>query len=126
MSEPSSTFGEPEEWHFDYPWEILKTAYWIWAMSDFKYLPHPDEVMAYPREWITDMKLMMNISGHQTNTRPEQKLVDDLVANEKMREISDMSKYQESGDDPDKPKKKRRNKTILLGVGPAAGQNAGQ
>lgn len=119
MSSGPDTFGEPEEWHFDYPWEILKTAYWIWAMSDFKYLPHPDEVMAYPREWITDMKLMMNISGHQSNTRPEQRLVDDLVANEKMQEISDMSKYA----DGEAPKKKRRNKTVFLGAGPAAGQN---
>lgn len=113
MESPSDSFGEPEEWHLDYPWDILQTGYWLWAMSGYQTLPHPDDVMRYPKDWITDMKLMRNIAGHQTNQRPEQKLIDDVVAKEKILAESDMSKYIDGQEE--QPKKKRRgNKPIFL------------
>lgn len=63
----SHVYGEPEEWEFDYPFEVIQTAFWLWAMSDFHRLPTQDEVLSYDPRYISDMKLAHTIYSHQGN-----------------------------------------------------------
>lgn len=66
-SDKSGSFGEPDFWRFDYPFDILQTAFWLWAMSGFQRLPTQDEVMAYDERYLSDIKLMYQIYSHQGN-----------------------------------------------------------
>lgn len=63
-------YGEPDEWEFDYPFNFLQIAYWLWAMSDYKHLPSQDEVARYDPRYISDIRLMVQISSHQRNNSP--------------------------------------------------------
>lgn len=50
-------FGLPEEWDYDYPFEMVKTGFWLWAASKFQRLPTQDEIGKYDPRWISDMQL---------------------------------------------------------------------
>lgn len=73
-------YGEPDEWEFDYPWEFLQVAYWLWHMSDYKHLPTPEEVAKYDPRYISDMKLMVQIGMHQRNSSPLMRMLDQWQA----------------------------------------------
>ncbi len=60
-------YGEPDEWHFDFPWDEVQIGFWLWVMSDFKHLPTQQEVQQYDPRWISDMKLAYKIYSHQGN-----------------------------------------------------------
>jgi len=73
-------FGEPEEWAFDYPWEIVRTGFWLWKMSGFQRLYTQDEVMVYDPKWIGDMSLAYTIYSHKSNTSPIMALYEQWIA----------------------------------------------
>jgi hypothetical protein len=60
-------YGEPDEWQFDYSWDILQNAFWLWSMSGFQRLPTQEEVMNYDPRYISDIRLMHMIYSHQGN-----------------------------------------------------------
>jgi hypothetical protein len=73
------TFGEPDKWEFDYPWDIVQTGFWLWAMSGFQKLPTQDEVQAYDPRFISDMRLAHLIYSHQGNSSPLMKLFENWM-----------------------------------------------
>lgn len=77
---PSQTFGEPDEWEFDYTWEVVQTAFWLWAMSGFQRLPTQNEVMEYDPRYISDMRLAHQIYSHQGNQSAPMKLFEQWQA----------------------------------------------
>lgn len=78
-------YGEPEEWEFDYPFEIVQTAFWLWSMSEFQRLPTQDEVMAYDARYISDMKLAHTIYSHQGNKSAVMQQYEQLQAQQDLR-----------------------------------------
>ena len=76
----NKTYGEPDEWEFDYPWEIIQTAFWLWAMSGFQYLPRQDEVMAYDPRFISDIRLAHMIYSHQGNKSAPMRMLEQWEA----------------------------------------------
>lgn len=77
MSQTSDkVYGEPDSWTFDYPYDFLQTAFWMWFMGDFKRLPTQDEVYAYDPRYISDMRLMYHIYAHQSNHDPIMNMYD--------------------------------------------------
>lgn len=79
-SSGNTTFGEPDEWQFDYPWDVIQTAFWLWSMSDFKYLPNQDEVLAYDRRYLSDIRMAYTIYSHQGNNSPVMQIFEQLSA----------------------------------------------
>lgn len=80
-STKGSSYGEPEEWQFDYPWDTIQTAFWLWAMSGFQRLPIQEEVMAYDSRYISDMQLAYQIYSHQTNDNAIMRLYEEYNSN---------------------------------------------
>ncbi len=78
----TEVYGEPEKWEFDYPFDFVKLAFWLWKMSDFRHLPSQDEVAKYSSAYISDMKLAQWLYSHQGTENPMQKMVDDAVSKE--------------------------------------------
>lgn len=76
----SKTFGEPDEWEFDYPWEVVQTAFWLWSMSGFQRLPTQDEVMSYDPRFVSDLRLAHQIYAHQGNTSVPMRLFENWEA----------------------------------------------
>lgn len=74
------TFGEPEEWEFDYPWDVVQTSFWLWAMSGFQRLPTQTEVMEYDPRYISDMRLAHQIYSHQGNQSAPMRLFEQWQA----------------------------------------------
>lgn len=72
----SQSFGEPEQWEFDYPWEVVKTAFWLWSMSGFQRLPTQEEVKQYDPRYLSDIKLAYQIYSHQNNESAPMKLLE--------------------------------------------------
>ena len=81
-SSGNTTFGEPEEWSFDYSWEVIQTGFWLWAMSDFKHLPTQDEILRYDKRYLSDIRLAYTIYSHQGNNSPIMQIFEQLTANE--------------------------------------------
>jgi hypothetical protein len=73
-------YGEPDEWEFDYPFDFLQIAYWLWAMSDYKHLPSQDDIAKYDPRYISDMRLMVQISSHQRNNSPLMRMFENWQA----------------------------------------------
>ncbi|RMG84828.1 MAG: hypothetical protein D6712_10590 [Chloroflexi bacterium] len=82
-------YGEPESWEFDYQWDILKIAFWLWYMSGFQRLPTQKEVMEYDPRYISDMELMWQIYAHQHNDSLQMKMLDEFEAKRRMAGASD-------------------------------------
>lgn len=82
MAQPGQdAYGEPEQWEFDYPWDnMVKTGFWLWAMSGFKELKTQDEIMAYDPRWIGDMHLAYTLYSHQKNQSAVMKLFENYMA----------------------------------------------
>lgn len=76
----SQVYGEPEEWEFDYPWQIVQTAFWLWSMSGFQRLPLQSEVMSYDPRYISDLKLAHQIYSHQGNQSAPMRLFEQWQA----------------------------------------------
>lgn len=73
-------YGEPDEWEFEYTWEVIQIAFWLWAMSGFKYLPNQEEVLRYDPRYISDIKLAHTIYAHQANNSFEMKMYEQWMA----------------------------------------------
>lgn len=69
-------FGEPDEWEFDYPWEVIKDSMWLWSMSGFQHLYNQDEIMAFDPRYISDMRLAYRLYSHQGNQTAPMKLLE--------------------------------------------------
>jgi hypothetical protein len=66
----------PEEYQFDWPFDIIKVAWWLWAMSDFQRLPTQDEIMLYDARYISDMQLASEIYAYTHNQHPLMRAVE--------------------------------------------------
>lgn len=71
---------------------MVKTGFWIWAMSDFQRMPSQDEVAQYDPRWISDMKLMMQLYSFQTNSTSVMKVFEEQLAKEEAIRIRQSSK----------------------------------
>lgn len=76
----NKVYGEPDEWEFEYPWEVIQIAFWLWAMSGFKHLPNQEDVLKYDPRYISDVKLAHMIYSHQGNNSFEMKLYEQWAA----------------------------------------------
>lgn len=76
----NQTYGEPEKWEFDYPWQVVQTAFWLWSMSSFQRLPIQDEVLQYDPRYISDLRLAHQIYSHQGNQSAPMKLFEQWEA----------------------------------------------
>ncbi len=69
-SSQQDAFGLPDEWDYDYPFELVKTGFWLWAASKFQRLPTQQEVKAYDPRWISDMQLAYTMYSFYRNDSP--------------------------------------------------------
>ncbi len=74
------TFGEPDEWEFDYPWRRVKIGFWLWSMSGFQTLPTQDDVSRYDERWVSDMQLAKTLYDFQNNNSQEMRLFNKAIA----------------------------------------------
>jgi hypothetical protein len=83
-SKGNEVFGEPEKWEFDYSWDVLQTAFWLFSISDFKRLPTQDEVLSYDPRYISDIKLMYWLYSYQGNQSAVMKMFTELEAKQNL------------------------------------------
>jgi hypothetical protein len=65
------TIEMPSSFAFDYPFEKIKIAFWLWMVSGFEHLPTQDEIDLYDKRWISDMKLAYHFfSAKKSKKKP--------------------------------------------------------
>lgn len=58
----------PEDSEYDYPWEQVQFAYWLFKISRRHIFLNQDEAAAFDPKWVDDLRLAMLEDGYMSNS----------------------------------------------------------
>lgn len=62
------------------PSPMLRLAFWLWALSDFKSFPHQDFVKSLDPRYVSDMQYILRLYNFQKNNTGIQQTFEAMLA----------------------------------------------